>query len=285
ANFGGMFRFQDGALRLIAKIGLPQKFFEALQSQSHRPGPLNAVSRLIRTQRPVHIADYSADEAYLSRDPMATIGVELAGIRTLLNVPMIKDGELVGFIGIFRQEVRPFTDKQIALVQNFAAQAVIAIENARLLNELRESLDRQTATSEVLSVISSSRGDLAPVFHAILENATRICEAAFGSMLLREGDGFRRAALHNAPPQFEEKAKNAPILRRGMAPSVDHAIDTGQVSHTLDAAAEEPNAPIAKYGGARTLLDVPMLWEGVPIGVKDVRPFSEKQVELLATFA
>src|SRR5262249_47972343 len=125
-------------------------FFEALQSQAHRPGPLNAVSRLIRTQRPVHIADYSADEAYLSRDPMATIGVELAGIRTLLNVPMVKDSELVGFIGIFRQEVRPFTDKQIALVENFAAQAVIAIENTRLLNELRERTDEVVKLNQQL---------------------------------------------------------------------------------------------------------------------------------------
>jgi class 3 adenylate cyclase/putative methionine-R-sulfoxide reductase with GAF domain len=208
----------------------------------------------------------------------------------LLIVPMLKDDELIGAIGIYRQEVRPFTEKQITLVTNFAAQAVIAIENARLLNELRESLDRQTATSEVLSVISSSRGDLAPVFHAILENATRICEATFGSLLLRDGKAFRRAALHNAPPQFEEFNKNAPILRRGMAPSVDHAIDTGQVSHTLDAASEEPNAPIARYAGARTLLDVPMLKGNEAIGIlgiyrQEVRPFNDRQIELVKNFA
>src|SRR5262249_15230962 len=154
----------------------------------------------------------------------------------------------------------------------------------------RQSLEQQTATSEVLSVISSSRGDLAPIFHAILENATRICEATFGSMLLRDGDVFRRAALHNAPPQFEQLIKTSPILRRGMAPSVDRAVDTGQVSHTLDAAAEEPNAPIARYAGARTLLDVPMLKDNEAIGIlgiyrREVRPFTDRQIELVTNFA
>src|SRR5262249_40748614 len=156
------------------------------------------------------------------------------GRGTILAVPMLKNEVLIGAFGIYRQEVRPFTDKQIALVQNFAAQAVIAIENGRLLSELRDSRGRQTATSEGLRVISSSRGDLTTVFHAILENATRICEATFGSLLLCEGEAYHRAALYNAPPQFEEFNKNAPILRRGMAPTVDHAIDTRQVRHTLD---------------------------------------------------
>src|SRR5262249_42050113 len=133
--------------------------------------------------------------------------IELGGARTLLVVPMLKDRELIGAIGIYRQEVRPFTDKQIELVSTFADQAVIAIENARLLNELRqrtddlsESLEQQTATSEVLRVISSSPGELEPVFQAMLANATTLCEASYGAMWIREEDGFRVAALHGAFP-------------------------------------------------------------------------------------
>src|ERR1700720_3874583 len=163
-------------------------------------------------------------------------------------------------------------------------------ELAETQKHLAEALEQQTATSEVLRVISSSPGDLAPVFHTMLENATRICEATFGSMLLREGDAYRRVALHNAPPSFEEFSDNAPILRRGIAPSVDHVIDTGQVSHILDVATEDPNEPIAKFAGARTLLVVPMLKDNKAIGAlgiyrQEVRPFSDRQIELVTNFA
>src|SRR5207342_608736 len=148
----------------------------------------------------VHVGDVRAEEAYTQRDPLRVSTVELGGYRTVLDVPMLTDNDLVGVITIFRQEVRPFTDKQIDLVKNFAKQAVIAIENARLLNELRESLEQQTATSEVLQVISSSPGELQPVFEKMLESATRVCNAKFGGMLLREGDAFRTVAEHNMPP-------------------------------------------------------------------------------------
>src|SRR5262249_4391106 len=148
--------------------------------------------------------DTQAEQAYADRDPLRVATAELGGARSLLNVPMLKEGELIGAIGIYRQEVRPFTDKQVELVTNFAAQAVIAIENTRLLNELRESLQQQTATSEVLSVISGSPAELKPVFQAVLANATRLCEAKFGALLLCEADAFRVVALHNAPAAFEE---------------------------------------------------------------------------------
>src|SRR5262249_48097139 len=147
-------------------------------------------------------------------------GVEVAGIRTLLAVPMLREGQLVGAIVIYRQEVRPFSDKQIELVKNFAAQAVIAIENARLLNELRqrtddltESLEQQTATSEVLRVISSSPGELEPVFQAMLQNARRICEAEFGALYRCEGDALRVVAMHGAPQAFVEERRRNPLIR------------------------------------------------------------------------
>src|SRR5262249_55051886 len=143
--------------------------------------------------------------------------VTLGGARTVVAVPMLKKTELVGVIAIYRQEVRPFSDKQIALVQNFASQAVIAIENARLLNELRESLQQQTATADVLKVISSSPGELEPVFDAMLANAVRICEASFGNLLLYDGNVFRHVALHNAPPAWAAKQQRDLVAPRGTA--------------------------------------------------------------------
>jgi GAF domain-containing protein len=246
---------------------------------------------MIATKAMVHIADLAAESAYIKeRHPAFVAAVELGGVRTALYVPMLKENELIGSFALLREEVQPFTDKQIALVQNFADQAVIAIENARLLNELRESLQQQTATADVLKVISSSPSDLNPVFGAMLESATRICEAAFGSMLLRDGDGYRRAAQHNVSQKFSEYGKQMPVFPRGTAPTVDRVIDTRQAVHLFDVAAENPNEPIAKFGGARTLLVVPMLKDNGAIGVigiyrQEVRPFSDRQIELVTNFA
>ena len=187
-----------------------------------RPGSKTPTGRMIANKRVVHIADLRAEKAYADRDPWIVAGVELGGVRTVLMVPMLKENELIGAFSVYRQEVRPFTDRQIALGQNFAAQAVIAIENARLLNELRqrtsdltESLEQQRATSEVLQVISSSLGELEPVFATMLQKAVRICDATFGNIYRWDGDALHLVATCNTPPAFAKWRRASPMKPAG----------------------------------------------------------------------
>src|SRR5262249_4616438 len=208
AKFGNIYLWNDNAFRLVAAHNTPAAFAESRKRAPFRPNPGHPFSSLLETKQVFHVADVAALPAYKERDPQIVEPVELGGIRTCLGVPMLKDNNLIGALVIFRQEVRPFSDKQIALLTNFAAQAVIAIENTRLLNELRESLQRQTATSEVLSVISSSPGELDPAFQAMLENATRICEAKLGFLFRADGDGFRVVALRGRQADFIEQMKH-----------------------------------------------------------------------------
>ena len=219
------------------------------------------------------------------------------GVRTLLFVPMLKENDLIGSFSLFRQEVRPFTDKQIELVQNFAAQAVIAIENARLLNELRQALEQQTATSQVLQVISSSPGELEPVFASMLENAVHICDATFGNIYRWGGEALQLVAAHNTPPAFAEARRRSPDPPHPTS-AVGRMIETRAVVHVADAK-EQPGYAIdrdaasvaaVELGGVRTVLAVPMLKEKELMGAftlsrQEVRPFTEKQIALVTNFA
>jgi GAF domain-containing protein len=300
AKFGAMYLREGTAFRIVAMHNAPPAFAEMRRRNPvFHANPRIALARAAATKQTVQIADVQAEPGYL--DPLPGFSgsqiATLAGGRTVVAVPLLKESELVGVIGIYRQEVRPFSDKQIELLTNFANQAVIAIENTRLLNELRESLQRQTATSEVLQVISSSRGELEPVFKAILENATRICGAKFGTLWLRDGDGLRAAALHGAPPAWADQIAQKPVFRPGPHAPIARVLKHRQAVQVADLRAERAYAegdPIvvhtADLAGVRTLLGVPMLKGDEPIGVigiyrDEVRLFTDKQVELVSNFA
>ena len=205
ATFGIIHSWDGKNLRLLATHNLPPAFDRARRdAPAFKPGPKETGARpMAATKSVIYIRDLrEGNEGYLDHPSLQVVSSVEQGVRTMLIVPMIRDGEVVGIIQIFRQEIRPFTDKQIELVENFAAQAVIAIENARLLTELRKSLERQVATSDVLRVISSSPGELEPVFKAVLENATRLCETSAGTLYLFEGDAYRVATTVGMPPGF-----------------------------------------------------------------------------------
>ena len=293
AKSGNIFRWDGEVYHHVAAYNTPTAFGEARRrTATYRPGPITPLGRVLVSKSVIHIADLANDEAYLeARHPRIVQAVELGGVHTALIVPMLKDGEIIGAFTMNREEVRLFTERQIELVKNFAAQAVIAIENTRLLNELRESLEQQTATSEVLSVISSSPGELAQVFQAMLESATRICEARLGNLLLFDGKDMRVVAMHNAPREHMEMRRRNPVIPLELS-ICSPVIRTKKLVVVADITAEEPYAssPLAKAGGARTALAVPMLRETELVGVitiyrQDVRPFTAKQIELVTNFA
>ena len=305
ANFGNIYRWDGDALHLAATHNTPQAFAEARRRSPLRPDPNLPLGRVIANKTVIHVADAKAEEAFArQRHPAFVAAVELGGARTFLFVPMLKEGELIGLFALYRQEVRPFTDKQIALVTNFAAQAVIAIENARLLTELRqrtndltEALQQQTARSEVLHTISSSPGDLEPVFAAMLEKAVHICDAKFGNIYRWDGDALQIVATHNTPPAYAEHRRQSPF-RADQNNAVARMIKSKEVVHVFDAAANETYAQrtdpaviaAVELGGIRSALVVPMLKEGELIGAfivsrQEVRPFTDKQIALVTNFA
>jgi len=293
----GVLWIYDGEMVQAAAIrGAPSQFTEFLRQGSHRPARPH--HRLLSGERVVQIADITTTDAYRDGDPIPRATADLGGVRTLLSVPLLKDETVLGNFAIYRREVRPFTDKQIALLQNFAAQAVIAMENARLITETREALEQQTATAEVLQVINSSPGDLTPVFDAILEKAMRLCEAAYGVLWTFEGDHYRAVALQDVPSAYADTLRE-PVRVGPQVQTVLDRISRGEVvAHIVDMAADEEIwrsvEPTVRAGfevaGFRTVLGVALRKDEALLGAiaayrKEVRPFTEKQIAILQNFA
>jgi GAF domain-containing protein len=290
ANFGILHRYHDGAFHVAAMVGVLPVLAEALLARgAYVPSEGIPLDRLLQGKSTIHILDQSQER-------VQPLSATLGGSRTHLSVPMLKDREIVGAFTIYRTEVRPFTEKQIELVTNFAAQAVIAIENTRLLNELRESLHQQTATAEVLSVISSCPGELTPVFATILDKALDLCEAAFGFVTTYDGERFQRAAERGVPDAL------AAYFRTGIdqpRPGDAHwRLLAGEgLIHNLDQMDEDAyrlgnplRRAIVDLGGARSALVVALRKDGALLGAltvyrKEVRPFTDKQITLLQNFA
>src|SRR5262249_26465782 len=285
AKFGDIFRFDGKAFRFAARVDSPPELAEFQK----RRGPFlptagGGMDRMMRTKRVIHIADNAA-EAVL------TPATRLGGARSIVYVPMLKDDALVGAIAIYHQEVRPFTDKQIALVTNFAAQAVIAIENTRLLNELRESLQQQTATADVLKVISRSTFDLQKVFDTMVESAARLCHADRANIWLLKDESMQYVATYGFQPDFLEYMLSLQLkVHRGSISG--RAVLEGRIIHIHDVLADPEFTLLdaQKRGGFRTALGVPLMREGTPIGAMfltrpTINPFTQPQIDLVATFA
>jgi signal transduction histidine kinase len=293
AKFGNIHRWDGDTAHLVATHKTPPAFAEARRRLSaFRPGPNTGIGRMVATKTVTQIVDLTAEPTYaVERVPAIVAAVELGGVRTFLAVPMLKENELIGAFTVYRQEVRPFTDKQIELVQNFAAQAVIAIENTRLLSELRESLQQQTATADVLKIISRSTFDLKTVLNTLVESAARLCEADMASIPRQTGAIFDHVATYGYDPAFQEFLQRNPISA-GRGTVTGRAVLEAKTVHIPDVL-NDPEYSFMEgqsVGGYRTALGVPLLREGNPIGVivlvrREVRPFTDKQIELATSFA
>ena len=299
AVFGLLFTFDGEHINTAALHNIPEGFAEFLRRGPVKPAPETTLARVIEERRPTQIADVMVEDPYRRGDPFAVTAVNAAGVRTVLSIPLVKDNAVLGVIGLFRQEVRPFTDKQIALLENFAAQAVIAMENARLITEtrertrdLQESLEYQTATSDVLKVISQSTFDLEPVLQTVVDTAMRLCGNIQGSLFRLGDDGlYRQAVASGVEPEYYA-IEAAQAIPPGPGTLVGRTALARQPVHITDAWADPDYAPKddARVGGLRSMLGVPLMRGGEPIGVictarTTVEPFTDKQIELVRTFA
>src|SRR5215470_14909309 len=290
AHYGAMWLEEGDGFRNVAFHGvLAAAYIEMWRSAT--VGRAAPMGRVAESRKPLQIADLRKDQSYLDGHPLTLTAVHAAGIHTLALIPMLKEDEFVGAISLYRKEVRPFSGKQIELVQNFANQAVIAIENTRLFKELHRSLQQQTATSDALKIISRSTFDLKTVLQTLVESAAQLCEADQAAVTRQIGGKFVRAEAYGFSSEFMNYVRDVPVeLGRGTVPG--RALLEGKIIHIADVLADTDYAGVQaqRLGGFRTILGVPMLREGIPIGVlvltrSEVRPFTDKEVKLVTTFA
>jgi signal transduction histidine kinase len=288
----GLLNLRDGdVFRNVALYNVPEPLQAVRLNEVIRPHPQSGLARLIRTRQVVHVEDLTTTPAYREGDPVVRTTADLGGARTLVLVPMVKESELLGVLVIYRTEVRPFTEKQIELLTNFAAQAVIAIENTRLLKELRESLQQQTATADVLKVISRSTFDLQTVLDTLAQSAARLCEADVTTLLRLKGSVYQHAANYGLTPDLHDYLKHV-RFEPGRGTITGRTALERNVVHVTDIQ-EDPEyllGDVIRKMGARTMLGVPLLREGTPIGMivlvrRTVRRFTDRQIELATTFA